>query len=330
MKTILVLMVCVVSSMSSWALNIDNKAITISGISSGAYMTGQLQMIHSSQFSGAAMMAGGIFNCANGEALKAVKSCMGVSEKTPTLEELLNSVNEFQNQGKIDSVSGLKKNRIYLLAGKTDSVVLPELTYLNREFLIQLGVSENNIKVNDQLQLGHAVPTLDFGNECEVPGKSPFISKCDFDGAGDILKFLYPEISGSRGEQIPDNFFSISQKNEALTDPASISMDETAYVYVPKACQRGALCRLHVAFHGCSQSPTDIGDTFYTKSGYNEWAETNKLVILYPQAKPAPKMGNPFGCWDWYGYTGKDYATKEGQQIKALMNLIERTKDFRP
>jgi hypothetical protein len=27
-------------------------------------------------------------------------------------------------------------------------------------------------------------------------------------------------------------------------------------------------------------------------------------------------------CWDWYGYTGQDYANKDGVQMKFLFNLL--------
>jgi hypothetical protein len=31
---------------------------------------------------------------------------------------------------------------------------------------------------------------------------------------------------------------------------------------------------------------------------------------------------NPQGCWDWWGYTGDQYATKNGPQLKAVDALI--------
>jgi hypothetical protein len=32
---------------------------------------------------------------------------------------------------------------------------------------------------------------------------------------------------------------------------------------------------------------------------------------------------NPNGCWDWWGYSGEDYATKKGAQMQAVKQLIE-------
>jgi len=60
-------------------------------------------------------------------------------------------------------------------------------------------------------------------------------------------------------------------------------------------------------------------------AGFNEWAETNGLVVLYPQSKSsrvAPM--NPLGCWDWWGYTGEGYATRDGAQIKAVAAMVDR------
>ena len=42
--------------------------------------------------------------------------------------------------------------------------------------------------------------------------------------------------------------------------------------------------RVHVVFHGCRQAAQAIKDQFVREAGYNRWAETNRIVILYPQA----------------------------------------------
>jgi len=31
---------------------------------------------------------------------------------------------------------------------------------------------------------------------------------------------------------------------------------------------------------------------------------------------------NPQGCWDWFGYTGANYATKSGLQMMAIKSMI--------
>jgi poly(3-hydroxybutyrate) depolymerase len=66
------------------------------------------------------------------------------------------------------------------------------------------------------------------------------------------------------------------------------------------------------------------------EAGYNAWADANHLVILYPQttqwlrplADPAGFTANPKGCWDWWGYSGSAYLTRDGKQMKAVRAMI--------
>ncbi|MCP4379638.1 MAG: hypothetical protein GY794_26155, partial [bacterium] len=81
----------------------------------------------------------------------------------------------------------------------------------------------------------------------------------------------------------------------------------------------------HVAFHGCEQNAEEIGDAFYRHAGYNEWADANRIIVLYPQT--VATIGQPFnpkGCWDWWGYNGPEYAAKGGAQIAAVHAMLRR------
>lgn len=41
---------------------------------------------------------------------------------------------------------------------------------------------------------------------------------------------------------------------------------------------------------------------FVENAGYNEWADANNIVVLYPQARTANLgFANPQGCWDFWG-----------------------------
>ena len=112
--------------------------------------------------------------------------------------------------------------------------------------------------------------------------------------------------------------------------PASYSLAETGYVYLPAPCAAREPCRVHVALHGCKQNYDAIGDRYIRHAGYNEWADTNHLIILYPQTiagDPLTNFGtpfNPYGCWDWWGYTDFNYAVKAGPQITAIKAMLDR------
>ena len=59
-------------------------------------------------------------------------------------------------------------------------------------------------------------------------------------------------------------------------------MSTYGYIYIPEYCQENS-CRLHITFHGCWQIEKNIGQDFVWNTEYNEYAESNNLIVLYPQ-----------------------------------------------
>ena len=104
--------------------------------------------------------------------------------------------------------------------------------------------------------------------------------------------------------------------------PPGSSLADEGYVYVPRACAEGASCKVHVALHG-RQYAGAVGDAYYAHAGYNEWADSNRIIVLYPQTTALPP-GNPNGCWDWFGYTGINFAWKSGVQMRAIKAMADK------
>ena len=44
----------------------------------------------------------------------------------------------------------------------------------------------------------------------------------------------------------------------------------------------------------------------------------------YPQVDTSSSPDNEYGCWDWWGYTGRNYAHKSAPQMKAIMAMLKR------
>ena len=58
-------------------------------------------------------------------------------------------------------------------------------------------------------------------------------------------------------------------------------------------------------------------------AGYNRWADANRIVVLYPQAAQSLVAPfNPRGCWDWWGYSGADYAARSGAQLSSVHRML--------
>ena len=58
------------------------------------------------------------------------------------------------------------------------------------------------------------------------------------------------------------------------------------------------MCKLHLVMHGCLQNREKIGNIYAKYSGYNQVADLNNIIIVYPQAKSSFLL-NPNACWDW-------------------------------
>ncbi len=58
------------------SLNINGNQVTVSGLSSGAFMAVQMHAAFSDRIQGAGVVAGGPYYCAEGDLIKALTTCM--------------------------------------------------------------------------------------------------------------------------------------------------------------------------------------------------------------------------------------------------------------
>jgi poly(3-hydroxybutyrate) depolymerase len=80
-----------------------------------------------------------------------------------------------------------------------------------------------------------------------------------------------------------------------------------------------------------------VGFAFVRDAGYNRWAESNAMLVLYPQTIARYGFGgwpvnfvlNPNGSWDWWGYTGSVYRTRNVAQMRAVRAMVERLAERR-
>ena len=72
-----------------------------------------------------------------------------------------------------------------------------------------------------------------------------------------------------------------------------------------------------------ARASSELGRAFAREAGYNRWADANRIVVLYPQAEKSYfSPFNPRGCWDWWGYSGVDYATRNGAQLASVHRML--------
>jgi hypothetical protein len=316
------------------SLAANTQETSVSGISSGAYMAGQFQIAHSKTVVGAAIIAGGPYGCAEsafsdmmlgpGAAFlnlsKAINGCMlnalaiwGV----PDVDGLVAKTRKLADAGRIDPLASLMDDRIYLFSGSNDRTVVPAIVAAAYEFYKRLGVPESQLSYVSNLPAGHAFVTADQGLSCETTG-NPYVVDCDYDQAGQVLKRIYGDLAPRTAT--PAGTFLEFDQRPFLADKTNHGMEKRGVAYIPKSCAASTTCRVHIAFHGCAQNRENTGEQFIRESGYANWADSNALVVLFPQAASSPV--NPQGCWDWWGYTGHDYLTQEAPQIDIVFKML--------
>ena len=300
-------------------LRLDAAGTTVSGLSSGAYMAVQLHVAHSKSIAGAGVVAGGPYLCAEGQLATALNSCMKTFLGPPDAAALFARAEALVKAGHVDPFDGLAGDRVYLFSGTEDTTVTPPVMAAARAFYRLAGIAEQDIKYLGDVAAGHAFIVEEATNSCAVTG-TPFINDCDYDQAGDILQHLYGTLAAPVAADA-DRLLTFDQ-SAFLPGPQGHSMAASGFVYIPAACAAGEICRLHIAFAGCRQTPDHIGDLFARTTGYNRWAESNRLVVLYPQA--ITTGANPHGCWDWWGYSGPAYHTQSGPQVAAIAAMAAR------
>lgn len=317
------------------SFNVDINQSSVSGLSSGGYMAMQFDVAFSSILKGAGIIAGGPYYCAQGDATTATTVCSCVpfgcvGSPTTDIPGLIRITDRNARDGLIDATSNLRNGRYWLFSGRADTAVPQRVMNDLQTYLLHY-VDAANISYKNDIWAEHAQPTDFFGNLCDVK-KDPYINNCHYDGAGTLLQWIYGTLRPKQTGRLQGSLLEFDQR-EFLTAAASHGLAETGWLFVPTDCTNAQPCRLHIAFHGCKQYQSyvyfdpSVGfvtfrTTFVRNAGYNKWADTNSIIVLYPQA--APTVSNPLGCWDWWGYDDADYAMQSGRQMAAVRAMIGR------
>jgi poly(3-hydroxybutyrate) depolymerase len=312
--TLTVLVATTANAGSPLQLNIDPDRVTVSGISAGGQMAHQMHIAYSDLFNGAAIIAGGPFGCADGSLVTAMARCMGKADDDFPVAGQAAAIRGAAEDGKLAATDALADDPVWLFHGTQDTTVAAgvsdALAALYGEF-----IPAAQIRYVTDIGSGHSFPARGTGSECAamVP---PFVADCDYDAAGEMLQHLYPELTA------PAAGVETELKEVELPGAAAAELSETAYLFIPPACNGGEdSCALHLVLHGCAQSAVQVGTDFIEQSGYLEWAETNNIVLAFPQVVTGAM--NPYACWDWWGYTGADYRYRNGAQMNVLAEWIK-------
>jgi len=304
-------------------LKIDPARTAVVGLSSGAYMATQVQLAYPELFPNATMVAGGPYGCAGGKLDVALGSCMkGVP--APDVAALVASAGKRSAAGEIGALKDLAHARVYLLHGRDDALVAPAVAEAGAHFYEQLrdgtpGLGGMQVHDDGQRAFAHNLPVAASGDDCDK-SVTPYLGHCGFDAAGEIFAQMFGQpvqvATTAKGQ------LRRFDQDALRPDGADAFMADTGYVYLPPACLAGKSCGVVVAFHGCKQNADVVGKAFVEDAGFNRWADVYDVAVLYPQTRASFAPLNPQACWDWWGYSGADYDTRHGVQLRWLVNAV--------
>jgi len=226
----------------------------------------------------------------------------------------------------IDDTANVQQQTVYIFSGQNDQTVTRAVADQTKRFYQLAGVPAAKLRYITDVGAGHAILTNQSGDVACGQTASPFINDCGFEQSQDILNYLYPGLNPP-ATKLSGKIVAFNQRS--FIKGSTSSMNQTAYAYVPAACNTQS-CRVHIAFHGCLQDVSEIGNRFYAHTGYNELADTNQLIVLYPQAEISRVYPyNPKGCWDFWGYSDvdpflPDFYARSGIQMAAVKAMLDR------
>jgi poly(3-hydroxybutyrate) depolymerase len=295
------------------------SGVYVAGVSAGGYMATQLQVAYSGRIRGAAIFAAGPYYCAQNNAAQALNGCM--DNTLPThLANLQTYTRTWASNGWIDPVGNLAGQPVYLSHGGNDTTLKKSVNDDLSRYYQSFGAS---VQYDTGSSAGHAWVTPYGTVGCSATA-SPFLNDCGTDPQNTFLRKLFGSVNARNTGPLGGTLTSFGQSTYAVNGYApGLSMDSTGFAYVPASCAAGQSCRLLVALHGCAQGYAAVGTAFVDRANLNQYADTNNLVVLYPQATAS--LVNPNGCWDWWGYLGgTNYPIKGGAQVETIMNMVRR------
>lgn len=288
----------------------------VSGLSSGGFMANQLHVAYSGLFRGAGIFSAGPYDCAQNNLSTALSACMDtvLPRKTPAELEALTRTRA--SAGTVDPPQNLSGDPVWLFHGTADQTVHAAVNNDLATYYRDFGA---RVVYNNASAAGHAWVSPIGPNSCGT-SSSPYINRC---GATDPVREMLAHLFGSVNPPASSLSGKLVQFDQSAYapggNPAAVSMGREGFAYIPRACDTGP-CKLMVTLHGCYQYYGLVGSALLDKAYLNEYADTNDMIVLYPQA--TTMAGNPRGCWDWWGYQSAQYPLKSGPQMTAVVAMV--------
>lgn len=283
-------------------------------------MAQQMHLAWSDHINGAALLAGPPYQCAEGSLERALGYCLKAAGAAPDMEKLAAEISARAQRGDLAPLQGLRGDRVLVAHGKNDALVPESMSRASLALYRALPEAASmSLRFDGDGNFAHLWPTLAAGGDCQTTA-TPYIGKCNRDFAGEVMQALFGDAPQVAAESAKGKLLEFDQEPYFPAGEDAF-LDAHGLLYQPAQCVSGKACGLVIAFHGCEQNQAAIGETFARDNGLNRWADVYDTVVLYPQTRSSYLPLNPKACWDWWGYSGTDYDTRKGVQLRAVANM---------
>lgn len=302
------------------ALKLDTQRVAVVGISSGAIMAQQMHLAWSDHINGAVLLAGPPYQCAEGSLERALGYCLKAAGAAPDMAKLAAEISARAQRGDLAPLEGLRGDRVLVAHGKNDTLVpasMAQAAYALYQALPE--AASMSLRFDGDGNFAHLWPSLSAGVDCQTTA-TPYIGNCNRDFAAEVMQALFGDAPAAAPAQAGGSL-SVFDQDAYSPEGEDALLDSRGLLYQPEQCSAGKFCGLVIAFHGCEQNQATIGETFARDNGLNRWADVYDTVVLYPQTRSSYLPLNPKACWDWWGYSGTDYDTRKGVQLRAVANM---------
>ena len=276
-----------------------HQRFTVSGHSSGGMMASNHFFAYSGRIAGLGQVESGSY--ADGRVV-------GNNFTFANVSAMVSYAKASAAAGRIAPLDGVARAPIWVMEGGNDTVArqIPAGSYA---FYRRLTAQQSNVvfKVVAGAEHGFATDRTPSCASCQPCGTlGAMVQECGFDMAQAMLTHLLGPLS-PRVSPIASHLMTVNQSSfwpaDAVTEQ-DIGMDRTAFVYFPAECaaaasggQNKSTCRVHVVCISVATSPPgrpSTGTDIVTYGGFNDWGESNRIIMLYPQHAT-------IACWQGCG-----------------------------
>jgi len=245
------------------------------------------------------------------------------------LAKLKKYIESQYKRGLIDNPENLANTSVLLFNGKNDWMVY---TKGMKEAGKQLRMFMQPDRVVERFKTKAAhVWSLDHG-KCKCGSCSGADSvccdynNCHYDLSGESLGLFFnsvqPRVNASQQWWLwIDQHKYLPARNESQWK--QVRLKRWCPTYVPGSCRKDpGSCPVHIHYHGCIDNDATLRMQWINNLDLNEYAESNGIIVMYPQATGDYLTG--VGCWNW-GHKGDDklFDTKQSAQMRTVIAMLQ-------